>query len=178
MFLFGNNVMAWQISKILIYGFAIILLCLLFFNLWLNPPLAVAFSLYLASLSGWEDIVPRANAELFAVLGLSLYLFGISLLLRRERSELGSAARQTLIRLVAVISTALGSIVAVGSRRELLFHHSLNIPLLYRLCDTPSKGFHPRALPRASCSMRVCGGILHNQRNFGKWGRRVVRPNV
>src|SRR5260221_9935172 len=68
MLVIGNNLPVWQSAKIFTFSMAMAL-CIWFFALATDPVAAVFLTFFVGFQSGWADVVPRANAELFGVVG-------------------------------------------------------------------------------------------------------------
>jgi hypothetical protein len=118
MFILGNNVRSWQIAKIVVFGM-VVTLSFLFLYCWVGLTAASILSIFIATLPAWEDVVPRANSELFGIAGLMLYFMGISFLLQeRETSGEGLLRSRSVLSLVLV---GLGAGLGVGSKENLCF---------------------------------------------------------
>ena len=118
MLLIGNNLLFWQSAKVLTY-FAVVFLFFLLLRIWVDAFSATALWLFISLQPTWWDIIPRANAELFALFGLALYGIGNSLLLRSAFSSPPEVhTKQTLS---GQFLAGFGGVIAVISKENFCF---------------------------------------------------------
>jgi hypothetical protein len=118
MLLIGNNLPLWQSAKIVTFGM-VIALFVYFFALATDLMAAIILTCFVGFQSAWADVVPRANAELFGVLGLVIYAIGNLQLLRTPRDALsGSGRKSSWMHLLLV---AVGGCIAVASKENFCF---------------------------------------------------------
>lgn len=118
MLVLGNNVRLWQVAKIVLFGI-VLTLSFLVLNCWIGLWPSTLLSIYIGTLAAWEDVVPRANSELFGIAGLMLYLLGISFIL--QNPEIASEKSSKRYGLVPLLLAGLGAAGAVGSKENLCF---------------------------------------------------------
>jgi hypothetical protein len=118
MLIFGNNVRLWQVAKLIVFD-TVLIFSLFFLNCWVGRWASLSFTIFIATLPAWEDVVPRANSEIFGLAGLMLYLTGLSCLLRRPTS---TDRRLRIYKdVLLLLLVALGSAIAVGSKENFCF---------------------------------------------------------
>jgi uncharacterized membrane protein YidH (DUF202 family) len=118
MLVIGNNLPIWQGAKIMEFAVTVFLF-FVFFRLWIETVPATALFLYVSTLPHWGDVVPLANAELFAVFGVVVYLIGNSLILLDETPRsVETPQKRTFLPQCLV---AVGAVIAVGSKENFCF---------------------------------------------------------
>jgi hypothetical protein len=118
MLLIGNNLPLWQSAKIVTFGI-VIALFFWFFASATDLVAAIVLTCFVGFQPAWADVVPRANSELFAVLGLVIYAIGNLYLLRTPTdSVLGSGKKSSRMHLLLV---AFGGTIAVASKENFCF---------------------------------------------------------
>lgn len=118
MLIIGNNLPVWQSAKIFTFGI-VIALFFLFFALATDPVAAILLTSFVGFQSAWADVVPRANSELFGVLGLLVYAIGnLKLVGSLNGSADISDRKPSPIHLLLV---AFGGTMAVASKENFCF---------------------------------------------------------
>lgn len=118
MLLIGNHLHVWQSAKICTFLITISLLFVFF-----SRATDLVSSLFLTSFAAfhpaWSDVVPRANAELFAMLGVALYLIGNLEQLTRGRTSDDVTGESQASRCFFLV--AIGGLIAVASKENFCF---------------------------------------------------------
>lgn len=118
MLVIGNNLVLWQVAKILTF-LVVVSLFFIFVRMWADYFPATVLALFFGLQPGWQDVVPRANAELFALFGLVLYAIGNShiLLDLPKRTAIENRSRSV----GPILLVGLGGVIAIASKENFCF---------------------------------------------------------
>lgn len=118
MLVIGNDLVLWQTAKILTF-LVVVALFFLFVRMWADLFPATVLTIFFGFQSGWEDVVPRANSELFALLGLVLYAIGNSYILRDFSQKEATQIRNKSAAPILLVGT--GGVIAIASKENFCF---------------------------------------------------------
>ena len=166
MLVIGNNLPVWQSAKIFTFGMAMAL-CIWFFALATDPVAAGFLTFFVGFQSGWADVVPRANAELFGVVGLMIYAIGNLQLVLTPSNVLVSDGKKASTFYVLLV--VFGGSIAVASKENFCFTVlviSVALLLFALLLEKRPRLAVAQVVPLA-VSLFFCGLIAHGMAGNG-----------
>jgi hypothetical protein len=180
MLIIGNNPPVWQSAKIFVFGVMVALL-VYFFGLAMDLPAAMILTCFVGFQPAWADVLPRANAELFGMVGLLVYAIGNLQLLRTPKNVAAGDGKK--IWRIHLSLVALGGSVAVASKENFCFIilASSGCLLFFSLfLEKKPRLAISQAVPLAM-ALIFCGFIVHGMAsNGGKalYGQTFEPPTI